>query len=191
MIDFLTNLDSQLFLFLNGLHSEFWDSIMWWVSGKEEWIPLYMVLLGWLIFRFKWRILYLIPFIVLLIVLSDQISVLIKNTVQRFRPTHDPEIGNLVNTLNNYRGGKYGFVSSHAANSFALAIFTSLILKNRWFTVFIFFWAALVSYSRIYLGVHYPGDILFGALLGIALGMVTFWLWNMSNEKIFSRKSNN
>lgn len=191
MIDFLTNLDSQLFLFLNGLHSEFWDSIMWWVSGKEEWIPLYLVLLGWLIFRFKWRILYLIPFIVLLIVLSDQISVLIKNTVQRFRPTHDPEIGNLVNTLNNYRGGKYGFVSSHAANSFALAIFTSLILKNRWFTVFIFFWAALVSYSRIYLGVHYPGDILFGALLGIALGMFTFWLWNMSNEKIFSRKSNN
>lgn len=191
MIDFLTNLDSQLFLFLNGLHSEFWDSIMWWVSGKEEWIPLYMVILGWLIFRFKWRILYLIPFIVLLIVLSDQISVLIKNTVQRFRPTHDPEIGNLVNTLNNYRGGKYGFVSSHAANSFALAIFTSLILKNRWFTVFIFFWAALVSYSRIYLGVHYPGDILFGALLGIALGMFTFWLWNMSNEKIFSRKSNN
>lgn len=191
MIDFLTNLDSQLFLFLNGLHSEFWDSIMSWVSGKEEWIPLYLVLLGWLIFRFKWRILYLIPFIVLLIVLSDQISVLIKNTVQRFRPTHDPEIGNLVNTLNNYRGGKYGFVSSHAANSFALAIFTSLILKNRWFTVFIFFWAALVSYSRIYLGVHYPGDILFGALLGIALGMFTFWLWNMSNEKIFSRRSNN
>jgi undecaprenyl-diphosphatase len=191
MIDFLTNLDSQLFLFLNGLHSEFWDSIMWWVSGKEEWIPLYMVILGWLIFRFKWRILYLIPFIVLLIVLSDQISVLIKNTVQRFRPTHDPEIGNLVNTLNNYRGGKFGFVSSHAANSFALAIFTSLILKNKWFTVFIFFWAALVSYSRIYLGVHYPGDILFGALLGIALGMVTFWLWNISNEKIFSRKSNN
>ena len=191
MIDFLTNLDSQLFLFLNGLHSEFWDSIMSWVSGKEEWIPLYLVLLGWLIFRFKWRILYLIPFIVLLIVLSDQISVLIKNTVQRFRPTHDPEIGNLVNTLNNYRGGKYGFVSSHAANSFALAIFTSLILKNRWFTVFIFFWAALVSYSRMYLGVHYPGDILFGALLGIALGMFTFWLWNMSNEKIFSRRSNN
>jgi undecaprenyl-diphosphatase len=191
MIDFLNNLDTQLFLFLNGLHSDFWDPIMWWISGKKEWIPLYLVILGWLVYRFKWKILYLVPFIVLLIVLSDQISVLIKNTVQRFRPTHDPEIGNLVNILNNYRGGKYGFVSSHAANSFALAIFTSLILKNRWFTVFIFFWAALVSYSRIYLGVHYPGDILFGALLGIALGMLTFWLWNMSNKKIFSRKSNN
>lgn len=191
MLDFLNNLDSQLFLFLNGLHSEFWDSIMWWVSGKEEWIPLYLIILGWLIYRFKWRVLYLIPFIVLLIVLSDQISVLIKNTVQRFRPTHDPEIGNLVNILNNYRGGKYGFVSSHAANSFALAIFTALILKNRWFTVFIFLWAAIVSYSRIYLGVHYPGDILFGALLGFAIGIFTFWLWSVANERILYRKSNN
>jgi undecaprenyl-diphosphatase len=191
MIDFLNNLDTQLFLFLNGLHSEFWDPIMWWVSGKKEWIPLYLLILGWLVYRFKWRVLYLIPFIVLLIVLSDQISVLIKNTVQRFRPTHDSEIGNLVNILNNYRGGKYGFVSSHAANSFALATFTALILKNRWFTLFIFFWSAVVSYSRIYLGVHYPGDILFGAMLGIAIGMFTFWLWNLTNNRIFNRKSNN
>lgn len=188
MIDYLNNLDSQLFLFLNGLHSEFWDPIMWWVSGKEEWIPLYIFILGWLIYRYKWKVLYLIPFIILLIVLSDQISVLIKNTVQRFRPTHDPEIGSMVNILNNYRGGKYGFVSSHAANSFALAAFTALILKNRWYTIFIFFWAAVVSYSRIYLGVHYPGDILFGALLGIALGMFTFWLWSLTNHRFFNRK---
>lgn len=191
MIDFLNNLDTQLFLFLNGLHSSFWDPIMWWISGRKEWIPLYLIILGWLIYKVKWKIFYLIPFIALLIVFSDKGSVFIKDTVQRFRPSHNPELENLVHILKNYRGGKFGFVSSHAANSFALATFTALILKNKWFAVFVFFWAAVVSYSRIYLGVHYPGDIFFGALLGILAGMFTFWLWNLADDRIFNRKSNN
>lgn len=185
MIDYLNNLDTQLFFFLNGINSGFWDHIMWWVSGKEEWIPLYLIILGWIIYRFRWKTLFLLPFIILLVVLSDQISVFIKSGVQRYRPTHEPLIKDLVHIVNNYRGGLYGFVSSHAANSFALAAFTLMLFKNRWFTIFILFWASLVSYSRIYLGVHYPGDILFGGILGAGIGLGIYWLFNMARDKFY------
>jgi len=127
-----------------------------------------------------------LAFIIALIFLSDQISVIIKESVQRFRPTHQENISDLVYTVNDYKGGDFGFLSSHASNSFALAVFLISIFGKqlKYFTPLIIFWAVLISYSRIYLGVHYPGDIIAGALLGSILGLIWGKLSLFSLKKI-------
>ena len=94
----------------------------------------------------------------------------------RPRPCRDPDIGHLVHRVNNYCGGAYGFVSGHAANSFALATMISLLFRKKWVSTGLLIWATMVSYSRIYLGVHYPGDVIFGALLGTLLGLTIFYV---------------
>ena len=178
MIEYLNRLDTDLFLFLNGFHSPFWDKLMWFVSGKIEWLPLYIILAGWLIYKYKWKAVLVFIFTALLITASDQLSVkMFKEVFQRLRPCRNEEIMDLVYIVNDYCGGRYGFVSNHAANTFALAAFTSLILKNRAYSWFIYSWAAVVSYSRIYLGVHYPGDVLGGAVLGVVVGVLVYWLY--------------
>ena len=178
MIEYLNRLDTDLFLFLNGFHSPFWDRVMWFVSGKLEWLPLNIILAGWLIYKFRWKAVLVFIFTALLITASDQLSVkMFKEVFHRLRPCRNEEIMDLVYIVNGYCAGKYSFVSSHAANSFALAAFTSLILKNRAYSWFIYSWAAVVSYSRIYLGVHYPGDVLGGAVLGIVVGLLVYWLY--------------
>jgi undecaprenyl-diphosphatase len=127
-------------------------------------------------------------FIVLAITLADQISVkCFKFVFERLRPSHNPEIKNQVNILNGYRGGQFGFVSSHAANTFALAAFTTRLFRNRYFAWFIFIWAAVVSYSRIYLGVHYPLDILGGAILGMILGYLVFYLYKLAGNRFLKK----
>ena len=113
---------------------------------------------------------------IILITLSDSVAArVIKESVQRLRPTHNPAIESLVHIVNDYRGGSYGFVSNHASNTFALAVFLSLLFRNRYFSIGILIWAAVVSYSRIYLGVHYPGDIIGGALLGVGWAYGVYW----------------
>ena len=179
MIERLINLDINVFLWLNSHHTPFWDSVMWLVSGKIQWAPLYLLLLAYIIYRYKWQSISIIIAVIIAITLADQLAVkAFKEVFERLRPSHNPDIENLVHIVNNYRGGVYGFVSNHAANSFALAVFMSFLLKKRFFTIAILFWAALVSYSRIYLGVHYPGDILGGALLGLLIGWLVYYLFN-------------
>ncbi len=186
MIEFLNNIDQQLFLFLNYFHSSVWDGIMWWISGKTSWIFLYVLIILALGIKYKWRMLVVVPTILLGIVLSDQSSVhLFKEVFHRLRPCHQPEFAGMVHLVNNHCGGSYGFVSSHAANTFMIARLTSGLLKNKYFTWFIFFWASVVAYSRVYLGVHYPGDIIGGALLGILIGWLVLKLFQWVDQKFF------
>ena len=113
--------------------------------------------------------------IALVITLADQIaSGLCKPFFARFRPTQDPNIMYMVDIVNGYRGGRFGFISSHAANTFAISVFLSLLIKRKSLTFMLLFWAVLNSYSRIYLGVHYPGDILFGAIEGCFIGYLIY-----------------
>ncbi|WP_321317774.1 phosphatase PAP2 family protein [Labilibaculum sp.] len=168
MLDWLLSLDRELLLFFNGHHNPFWDAFMMLTSGKVIWFVFYFVIIAVVLNTFGWKKGGLIILsMILVIVLSDQIaSSVFKPIFKRFRPSRDPSLSHLVHIVKGYTGGKYGFASSHASNSFGLAVFVSLLFKNRATSVFIIFWAVLVSYSRIYLGVHYPGDIIVGALIG-------------------------
>ena len=168
--------DQKLLLLINGLNCPLMDEVMWLISSKIIWVPLYAVLIYFLIRERKWNFWITLLCLVLLIVLSDQTSNFIKDSVQRFRPSHNPDIGNLIHIVHNYYGGDYGFVSSHASNSFAVATFIALFFTKRWLSVFMFCWAALVAYSRMYLGVHYPFDIIGGAILGTGFGILVFYI---------------
>ena len=160
-MDWLIQLDSRLFLAINGFHSETWDGIMWRVSGKTSWWPFYLLLVGYLVWRRKWQLVSMILFIVAVVTLADQTSVhLFKNVFQRLRPCHEPTLEGLVHLVNNKCGGQYGFISSHASNVFVVLVLLALSIRKKWFTTILIVWALLVAYSRIYLGVHYPGDVL-------------------------------
>lgn len=176
MIEKLELIDRSIFLFINGLHAPFFDKLMWFVSGKLSWIPLYLLLLFFLIKKEKKHWWLIILALALLITLADQTSVkLFKETFQRYRPCHNLEIQHLVHKVNNKCGGTFGFVSSHATNVFALASFISLVFRKNYVTIGMLIWAALVSYSRIYLGVHYPADVSAGALLGMLCGLLIYF----------------
>lgn len=172
----ITDIDKALFVFLNSLNTPFLDEVMSVISMKAVWIPLYMFII-WMLYRQQGkRIWIIILFAILLVAITDQVSVLMKSTVCRLRPCHEPSLAGIVHIVKGRCGGMYGFVSSHAANSFGIAAFTAPVLKKRWYTWMIFVWAAVVSYSRIYLGVHYPGDVAGGMVLGLLSGSLVAWV---------------
>src|SRR5882672_10379022 len=165
----LIELDKKLLLFLNGLHHPFLDPVMFYTTKTFFWLPLYFFLI-FLIFRnYKKDAWFILLGAALTIVLADQITTsLMKPFFARFRPSQDPGLLGLVHLVNGYKGGLYGFASSHAANTFGTAIFIWLVLKRFYKSVvWIFVWAAFMTYTRIYLGVHYPGDILVEQLLDL------------------------
>jgi undecaprenyl-diphosphatase len=184
----LEHIDRQLFLFINSAHSPLWDQVMHAISGKLIWVPLYLAILITMGFKYKRKFLVILLFIIIAATLSDQMSVMIKNLVQRLRPCHDPALQGLVHLYNNECGGLYSFVSSHATNSFDVALLSLLFIKRRWFSASIVIWALVVGYSRIYLGVHYPGDVICGSILGALIGFLVYSLYVLADKKILSRR---
>ncbi len=168
-------LDKQLTLYLNGINSAFFDVFFYISTSKVVWLPLYAALL-WMVFRRQGaRGLMTVFFISFIILAADQISSgLMKPLFERLRPSHDDVLQYLVHTVNGYRGGLYGFASSHAANCFALATFFILVVRRWSLSLALAFWALLNSYGRVYQGVHYVGDVLVGALIGIVVGRLLY-----------------
>lgn len=178
--------ENDLFLWLNNHHNEFWDTFMMIYSGKIAWVPLAVVLLITLFYKTKWQnaVLMILCF-VLLATLCDQISAgVIKPIFSRFRPTHHPDFMYKVLIVDGYKGGRYGFISAHAANGFGVATFLSLILRNKWFTISLLSWALITCYSRIYLGVHFVSDIIGGIMLGSILGFLIYLLHQYLRVKV-------
>ena len=181
-----SEVDTEIFLFLNGMHNETFDFLFSWITNKYTWIPLYLILIGMIIHKFKWRGLYVLLFIALLITMSDQVSVqLFKNTVQRLRPCHNVDLSGLVHIIDGHCGGQYGFVSSHATTSFALATFFGLVLRKhyKFILALLMLWAVIVAYSRIYVGVHYVGDVLVGGIIGTFIGIFVLTVLKYVNRR--------
>jgi undecaprenyl-diphosphatase len=192
MIEKIIELDERLFLYLNGLHYNSLDTIMYWISEKYTWIPFYAVLLGIIIWKFKTKAIYILLGIGLVILFADQFtSGFMKPYFERFRPCHDPDLAGMVYLVKGC-GGKFGFASSHAANTFGLATFVFLLFNNIYkYTGLLFVWAFIVSYSRIYLGAHYPLDIIVGGIIGIIIGWLIYVLmlrtvFKNNPEKLYS-----
>ena len=185
----LERLDQQLFLFLNSFNSPFFDHVMHAISGKIIWVPLYLAILVFLGVKYKRKFLVIVLFIILAATLSDQLSVLIKNLVLRLRPCYEPSLEGHVHVVNGECGGQYSFVSSHATNSFDVALLSLLYIKKRWYSISIIIWALVIGYSRIYLGVHYPGDVICGSLLGAFIGWSVYNLYVLTDNKLLKNRT--
>ena len=175
----ISNIDTDLFLFLNGLHTVWLDKAMIAITQMWVWAPLYLLLIYWTVKQYGKRCWWIFLTIGIVVLCSDQLSAHVcKPLFQRLRPCYNPDFQNLIYLPKGMAGGRYGFVSSHAANTFAVAAFlTAALHKNyKWIGIVLYLWAFISSYSRIYLGFHYPGDILCGALLGILIGLI---LWKV------------
>ena len=181
-------IDQQLLLFINSLNSPFFDQVMHAISGKLIWVPLYLAILIFLGIKYKRKFFIILIFIILAVTLADQGSVFVKNLFLRLRPCHEPSLKGLVHLVNGECGGMYGFVSSHATNSFNVALLSLLFIKKRWYSISIIAWALVVGYSRIYLGVHYPGDVLCGSFLGAFIGWSMFRLYILTDNKILKNR---
>ena len=186
MLKQLIHIDTEILLAINGWHAPWADTLMWIISAKETWIPLYLLLIGLLVWRYrqpattrvKWM--QKVPACVLMIIViglavgaADFIaSGILKDWVARPRPSRVPELEGVLHLVNGYKSGRYGFVSSHAANTMAVALLFSMIWRKKITTCGLMLWVAANCYSRMYLGVHYPLDILGGLIVGalVALG---------------------
>jgi undecaprenyl-diphosphatase len=187
MLETLLQYDTALFLFLNKLHNSLFDEVMYWASHKFFWVPLYMYFLYLLYKNYgakKAAILFAL--IIVTFALSNTISVeAFKKVFERLRPCHNEQIGHLVHLFKETCAGKFGFLSSHAANVFGLATLMAIFLKGKikYIAWYVMSWASFVSYSRIYLGKHYPLDILCGAVLGMVIALIVYTIAKKVSKK--------
>ncbi|MDY6148125.1 MAG: phosphatase PAP2 family protein [Porphyromonas sp.] len=183
--------EKDLFLYLNGLHcSATLDAFMFLISAKWPWVMVCCALIIFLFYKKPSReALLFIVVAVLLMVVTDQLSSqLIKPLVARLRPTFHPETAALVQTVYGYKAGGYSFVSGHATNFFAIATFTSIVFRNKWYSWVVFLTAFTIAYSRIYLGVHFISDVVCGALLGFFVAFLFALLYHRIREFLFGKK---
>lgn len=183
MLEYLNTIDQQALVAINSWHTPYFDQLMWFITSTLSW-ALILVALIYVLSGNRQRAIMVVAAIVLTILVSDQLSSgLIKHTVERLRPSHNPSLASVLHLINGYKGGLYGFTSSHAANSFSVAMMVSLLFRNRHLTVVLMLWAALQCYSRMYLGVHYPGDILGGTLVGLLVGWLVYRFWRWGSRR--------
>ena len=192
MLEKILEYERGAFLWLNGSHNAFWDKFMWLYTGQVVWIPVTLFLLFLLFYKKDWKESLLILLTILLIItLCDQLtSHLFKPYFSRFRPTHHPDFMEYVKTVNDYRGGPYGFISGHAANAFGFATFTLLLFRYRWYSISILVWSTLMVYSRIYLGVHFISDVIPAMIVGILLGYGCYKLYVIVRCKLLKKHDN-
>ena len=203
-MDYLIHIDQQWLLAINGWHSEWADMLMWYISKSTTWLPLYALLVGLIVYRFgilspslcsegrrgssHLRVLIILAGFAVAVGVRDFVSSgIIKPWVCRLRPTHEPEIAGLIHLVNGYTGGLYGFVSSHAANTMACALLFALLYRNKYATVGLMLWVALNCYSRMYLGVHYPADIIGGLAIGAMVATLTYGMVRRLVERVDER----
>lgn len=189
----LIDFDKQLLLMLNGSDSVFLDALMDTLTTASTWIPFYVALFYMVLKNNEniRQIFLVVGCAVICVVLAGTVDdVLVKPFVARWRPTHDPEIGYLVDVVDGYRGGKYGFFSAHAANTFSIALFFSLVIRHWPFTAMVVLWSLVNCWTRVYLGVHYPGDILAGLLWGTVVALSAFWVYGRIGSTIQSARGN-
>ncbi len=196
MLDWINNLDHQIALAINAAQTPFWDSVMLFFSGKLEWVPLYICLIVLMFLKNTYqsenivasykdnsKLFYHAAALGLVATLltflcTEQVCNILKHSVQRLRPGHDPLLDGLLN-LPEGKGGLYTFVSAHAANTFGLAMITSLIFRRKWYTAVMFLWAAIIAFSRIYLTKHFMSDVVCGALVGMLVAYLIYLLYRM------------
>lgn len=177
MLEYLKDIDQAVTLYLNGSSSLFLDGIAMTATATSTWLPVAVVLLYVILRNNNWtNTLLILAGIALCVLVADQVaSGICKPLFSRYRPSNDPEIMYAVDIVGNYRGGKYGFFSSHAANTFAVASFVSLLIRSTKLTTFLFSWALLNCWTRVYLGVHYVGDLTVGVIWGTLVGVAMYY----------------
>ncbi|CAG5016517.1 Undecaprenyl-diphosphatase BcrC [Dyadobacter sp. CECT 9275] len=186
LIDNLISADQQLFLWLNGHHTAWADTLMYWVTYKYTWIPMYIALILLTVKAEKRRSIAIIVTVLAAVIIADKItSGVMKPYFHRFRPCHEPLLAGLVHQVGGC-GGNFGFASSHASTSFALAMVWFLTLNRKMpYIWLLLIWAAIYSYSRVYVGVHYPADILVGGCVGVLTGILCFRLYLTFLDKYY------
>ena len=203
-MDYLKHIDQQWLLAINGWHSEWADMLMWYISKSTTWLPLYALLVGLIVYRFGilspslcregrrgsslLRVLIILAGFAVAVGVSDFVSSgIIKPWVCRLRPTHEPALAGMLHLVNGYTGGLYGFVSSHAANTMACALLFALLYRNKYATAGLMLWVALNCYSRMYLGVHYPADIIGGLAIGALMATLTYGMVRRLVDRVDER----
>jgi undecaprenyl-diphosphatase len=173
IIETIKQWDIDLFLYLNSFHNTFWDYCMSLFTTTQTWLLFYLTVLIYIFRKHHQKAFLIIIGLALIVTLADQGAGIFKEAFERLRPSHDPDIAPLAHNFLK-KGGLYSFVSAHSANAFSFAVFSSLIFRNKLYSIFIFTWALLIAYTRVYLGVHFPADIICGGLLGALIGWLVF-----------------